>query len=86
MGISGGRDSSYLAYLGYKWGLRILAVHIDDGFDTDVSKSNIKKLCDSCKIDLKIEKPDSIQFNDLTAASIRANVPNIAIPLVKTKS
>ena len=31
MGISGGLDSSYLAYLGYKWGLRILAVHIDDG-------------------------------------------------------
>ena len=34
MGISGGLDSSYLAYLGYKWGLRILAVHIDDGYDS----------------------------------------------------
>lgn len=80
MGISGGLDSSYLAYLGYKWGLRILAVHIDDGFDTDISKSNIEKLCKACKIDLKIEKPDAVQFNDLTAAYIRANVPNIAIP------
>ena len=86
MGISGGLDSSYLAYLGYKWGLRILAVHIDDGFDTDVSKSNIKKLCNACEIDLRIEKPDPLQFNDLTAAYIRANVPNVAIPLVKTKS
>ena len=80
MGISGGLDSSYLAYLGHKWGLRMLAVHIDDGFDTDISKSNIRKLCDACKIDLKIEKPDPIQFNDLTAAYIRANVPDIAIP------
>jgi len=80
MGISGGLDSSYLAYLGYKWGLRILAVHIDDGFDTDISKSNIRKLCDACKIDLKIEKPDPTQFNDLTAAYIRANVPDLAIP------
>ena len=80
MGISGGLDSSYLAYLGYKWRLRILAVHIDDGFDTDISKSNIKKLCKTCNIDLKIEKPDPVQFNDLTAAYIRANVPNIAIP------
>ena len=80
MGISGGLDSSYLAYLGYKWGLRILAVHIDDGFDTDISKSNIKKLCKACNIDLKIEKPDPVQFNDLTAAYIRANVPDIAIP------
>ena len=80
MGISGGLDSSYLAYLGYKWGLRILAVHVDDGFDTEISKSNIKKLCTACNIDLKIEKPDSEQFNDLTASYIRANVPDLAIP------
>lgn len=80
MGISGGLDSSYLAYLGHKWGLRILAVHVDDGFDTEISKSNIKKLCESCNIELKIETPDPVQFNDLTAAYIRARVPNIAIP------
>ena len=42
MGISGGLDSSYLAYLGHKWGLRVLAVHINDGFDTPISKSNIE--------------------------------------------
>ena len=36
MGISGGLDSSYLAYLGtQKWGLRVAAVHIDDGYDTE---------------------------------------------------
>ncbi|MEL3901250.1 MAG: N-acetyl sugar amidotransferase [Treponema phagedenis] len=80
MGISGGLDSSYLAYLGHKWGLRILAVHVDDSFDTEISKSNIKKLCGACHIDLKIETPDPVQFNDLTAAYIRAGVPNIAIP------
>lgn len=80
MGISGGLDSSYLAYLGYKWGLRIFAVHIDDGFDKEISKSNIQNLCKACNIDLKIEKPDSVQFNDLTAAYIRANVPNLDIP------
>ena len=44
MGISGGLDSSYLLYLGHTWGLRILAVHIDDGFATEISKRNIKKL------------------------------------------
>lgn len=80
MGISGGLDSSYLVYLGYKWNLRMLAIHIDDGFDTDVSKSNIEKLCSACNIDLKIETPDSTQFKDLTAAYIRANVPDVAIP------
>lgn len=51
MGISGGLDSSYLAYLGsVKWGLRIIAVHIDDGYDTDVSKNNIKRLCQTAKM------------------------------------
>ena len=43
--LSGGLDSSYLAYLGSKWGLRILGVHVDDGFDTEISKNNIQKLC-----------------------------------------
>lgn len=80
MGISGGLDSSYLAYLGYKWGLRILAVHIDDGYDTEISKSNIEKLCKAANIDLKVIKPDAKQFNALTLAYMRAGVPNIAIP------
>lgn len=81
MGISGGLDSSYLAYLGAtKWGLRILAVHIDDGYDTDIAKMNIKNLCAACGIDLKIETPDAEQFNNVTKAFILAEVPNIAIP------
>ena len=80
MGISGGLDSSYLAYLGYKWGLRILAVHIDDGYDTEISKQNIKKLCDAAHIELRTITPDAEQFNDLTLAYMKAGVPNLAIP------
>jgi len=81
MGISGGLDSSYLAYLGaVKWGLRILAVHVDDGFDTDLAKSNIASLCKACKIDLKTIAPDAEQFNDLTRAYFLAEVPNVAVP------
>jgi N-acetyl sugar amidotransferase len=80
MGLSGGLDSSYLAYLGYKWGLRILAVHIDDGFDTEISVNNLNKLSKACKLDLKIEKPDAKQFQSLTKAYMKAGVPNVAIP------
>jgi len=80
MGISGGLDSSYLAYLGYKWGLRILAVHIDDGYDTEISKSNIKKLCDAANIELRTITPDPVQFNNLILAYMKAGVPNLAIP------
>ena len=80
MGVSGGLDSSYLLYLGYKWGLRIIAVHVDDGFDTEISKNNIQKLYNATKCDLIIIKPDSEQFNDLTKAYMKAGVPNLALP------
>lgn len=80
MGISGGLDSSYLAYLSHKWGLRVLAVHVDDGYDTDISKSNIKKICTAANIKLHTITPDAEQFNALTLAYMRAGVPNLAIP------
>lgn len=81
MGISGGLDSSYLAYLGaVKWGLRIYAVHVDDGFDEPVATENIRKLCEKANIKMIIEKPDTEQFNDLTRAFLLAGVPNVAIP------
>lgn len=81
MGISGGLDSAYLAYLGsMKWGLRICAIHIDDGYDTDLAKHNIKNLCEACNITLKTITPDADQFNDLTRAYFLAEVPNVAIP------
>ena len=80
MGISGGLDSSYLLYKGYQWGLRILAVHIDDGFDTDISKCNIEKLVKTTGVDYEVIKPDPKQYNDLILAYLKAGVPNIAIP------
>lgn len=80
MGISGGLGSAYLAYLGYKWGLRILAVHVDDGYDTDISKENIKKLVKKTGIEMITITPDAEQYNALLLAYMRAGVPNLAIP------
>lgn len=81
MGISGGLDSSYLAYLGAKkWGLRIFAVHIDDGFNEPITIKNLQNLTKECNIELFNIKPDEVQFNSLTKAYIKAGVPNIAIP------
>lgn len=81
MGISGGLDFAYLAYLGaVKWGLRILAVHVDDGFDTELAKKNIKNLVEKANITLVTIKPDEEQFLDLNRAFFYAEVPNLAIP------
>lgn len=81
MGLSGGLDSSYLAYLGSaKWNLRILGVHINDGYDTEISKKNITKLCEKANIELRTISPDKEQFDELTRAFVLAGVPNIAMP------
>ncbi len=80
LGLSGGLDSSYLAYLASKWGLRVLTVHIDDGYDTDISKNNLRKLVKATGFDYEVITPDAEQYNALTLAFMRAGVPNIAIP------
>lgn len=81
MGISGGLDSSYLAYLGaMKWNLRILAIHVDDGFDTEISKRNIERLSKMPNMTLINFMPDAEQYNDLTLSYIKASVPQICIP------
>ena len=81
MGISGGLDSSYLAYMAsIKYGLRIMAVHIDDGFNTDMAENNIRNLVDTCGINLINVAPDEEQFNEINRAFLLSGVPNIAIP------
>lgn len=80
MGLSGGLDSSYLLYLGTQWNLRILAVHVDDGFDTDISKENLRRLVLKSGVDYRVIKPDEEQYNDLVKAYLKAGVPNIAAP------
>ncbi len=80
MGLSGGLDSSYLVYLGYKWGLRILVVHIDDGFDSEISRANIEKLIGRTGFDYESICLDREQYADLVVSYMKAGVPNIAVP------
>lgn len=80
VGVSGGLDSSYIIYLGFLYGLRMLAVHIDDGLDTEVAKQNINRLCDKAKVDLVNLSPDREQYADLLLSFFKAAVPNLAVP------
>jgi len=79
MGISGGLDSSYVALLGHKYGLRVLLLHIDDGFDTAITTENIKRISTTFNFDLVTERPDEAQFNDLVRAFMLAGVPDITV-------
>lgn len=80
VGVSGGLDSSYIIYLGHRYGLRMLGVHIDDGLDTPVAKKNIENLCREANVKLINIRPDSEQYRDLTLSFFKASVPDLAIP------
>ncbi len=80
IGISGGVDSSYVAYLVKDLGLRPLAVHLDNGWNTDLSISNINSLLDSLNIDLYTHVIDWEEFKDLQVAFLRSSIANAEIP------
>jgi hypothetical protein len=65
MGISGGKDSSYVAYLaGKKFGLRVLAVSYDFPFMVDLARENTKSVCERLGIDLLVVRSrNNIEYN-----------------------
>ena len=52
VGVSGGTDSSYLVYLAKEWGLRPLAVHYDNTWNSAIATMNIHKVLRCLDIDL----------------------------------
>jgi glutamine---fructose-6-phosphate transaminase (isomerizing) len=57
VGISGGKDSCYVAYLAEKkYGLRALAVCYDFTFMVDLARQNVRAVCDSLGLDLLVVK------------------------------
>lgn len=80
MGLSGGADSSYVAYLVKKLGLRALAVHLDNGWNTEQAVRNIENIVKILGIDLHTEVLDWEEFRRLQAAFLRASTPDSEIP------
>ena len=80
IGISGGCDSSYLLYKAVEWGLKPLAVHYDNGWNTEIASSNMKKIIESLKIDLKIYTVSISEINDIWKSFLKSGVPDIEAP------
>ncbi len=77
VGVSGGRDTSYCLYMTKQLGLRPLAVHFDNGWDSDTAKSNLSKVCRKLNVDLHSVIADWEESRELTNCTIRACVPYI---------
>ena len=80
MGLSGGVDSSYVAYLCKQYGLRPLAVHFDNGWNSELAVKNIESMVNKCGFDLYTLVVDWEEFRDIQLAYIRASVVDIEVP------
>ena len=80
VGVSGGTDSTYTLYLTKKLGLRPLAVHFDNGWDSDIAVTNIKNATTKLDVDLYTYVVDWEEFKSLQIAFLKASVPCIEVP------
>lgn len=81
VGISGGRDSTFLLYYIKKiLNLKPLAVHYDNGFDSDTSVSNIMNICQKLDVDLETNVADWQTFKKITKSFFLAGVSDPDTP------
>jgi N-acetyl sugar amidotransferase len=81
VGLSGGLDSSYVAYVvKERMGLRPLLFHVDAGWNTDQAVGNIEKLVDGLGLDLYTEVINWEEMKDLQLAFLRSQIPDQDLP------
>ena len=77
IGLSGGLDSSYAAYVATeKMGLRPLLFHVDAGWNTDQAVGNIEKLVDGVGLDLFTDVLNWESVKRMQVAFLRAGIPD----------
>lgn len=78
VGISGGRDSTYLLWCVVKvWGLRPLAVHFNDGFDNPVAGENMLRAVEKLGVKLITITSDWREGKDLKITFLKASTPDL---------
>ncbi len=80
LGVSGGVDSTYAAYICKQLGLNPLLVHFDNGWNSELAVSNIEQITKNTGFDLYTYVVDWHEFRDLQLAYIKASVLDWEIP------
>ena len=79
IGLSGGVDSTYVALLAKQYGLRPLAVHLDNGWDSELAVKNVENIITRCGFDLSSLVIDWEEFRDIQLAYLYASVVDIEV-------
>lgn len=77
MGLSGGVDSTYVAYTAHRLGLRPLAIHFDNGWNSELAVKNIENIVSKLGFDLSTYVINWEEFKDLQIAYLKASVVDI---------
>ena len=77
VGVSGGTDSSYMLYLAKQYGLRPLAVHYDNTWNTAIATMNIQRVTAALDVDLYTHVCNNREADDIFKSFFLAGVPEI---------
>lgn len=77
VGVSGGTDSSYLVYLAKEWGLRPLAVHYDNTWNSAIATMNIQKVLKGLDVDLHTHVVANKEADDIFRSFFLSGVAEI---------
>ena len=77
LGVSGGVDSTYSAYIAKLYNLRVLCVHFDNGWDSELAVKNIENIVNKLNFDLYTYVINWEEFKAIQLAYFKANVIDI---------
>jgi tRNA(Ile)-lysidine synthase TilS/MesJ len=80
VGVSGGTDSSFTLAKVVEWGLRPLAVHFDNTWNSAIATENIKALTQKLNVDLFTYVVNNKEMDDITRSFFYADVPELDCP------
>lgn len=80
VGLSGGVDSSYTALIAKEQGLRVLGVHLDNGWNSIEANQNIRNIATKLAIDYECVVLDWQEFKQIQRAFLQASIPEADTP------
>jgi len=80
VGVSGGTDSTYTLLMARRLGLRPLAVHLNNTWNTPIAEENMRKAVAALGVDFREIPCNWPEFRALQVAFLRASVPEAEVP------